>query len=100
MSNTTTPTLGPRTPKPETASRMRAIAQANYDVAKLTTTPILVAELRAHGSFVRACATVGTNQSTLWDWRRRDAELNRDVLLAVKFAASDAVDYAAWVVAR
>jgi len=79
------------------AAHNRALGQANYEAAKVAIIPVLLAGLRAHGDFARACATAGTNQSVLWDWRKRDAALNRDVQLAVQFAASDAVDYAAWV---
>lgn len=80
------------------AEHNRELGRANYEAAQVAIIPQLLAELRAHGNLARACATAGTSTGMLWDWRERDAALDRDVKRAMQFAKSDAVDYAAWVV--
>lgn len=94
----TTLGLGTHAPKPAVANRNRAIAQANYAAAQDTIVPVLVAELRAHGHMRRACAAIGTTMHVVQTWRKRDKALDANVKLAVQFAETDGVDYAAWVV--
>lgn len=87
---------GTSTPKPFKAGDYareqgeRAYADATND------REVLIAELRAHGSLVRACSASGIENSTLCKWRKRYGDLDTQVNLALAFSQSDELSYAKW----